>query len=190
MNHLRSNGHISRSLKNLEVVVIDDWKIWRLGGGGDTTHPARKIEKAVRQSSIDASGCRGSCCFCLCAFGGERDKRRNVTIGWIDNQRCTAIGDPETARIHPVFVVGSSDVRLGAAVPAIAAQFICELLLKISGFLIVQNTFPSDSIRPLEWCTGGIVPDALQIRITPRRTRRRPWLLCWSLSQKRRCRKK
>ncbi len=113
-----------------------------------------------------------------------------MTIGWIDDQRCTAIGDPETARIHPVFVVGSSDVGLGAAIPAISAQFICELLLKLAGFLIVQDTFPSGSIRPLQWSTCGVVPNTLQIRITPRRTRQRPWLVCWSLSQKRRCRKK
>src|SRR5690242_11840785 len=106
-----------------------------------------------------------------------------MPVGWIDNQRCTAIGDFETARIHPMFVVRSSDVRLSRPIAAIAGEFIGELLLKLAGFLIVQDAFRSDSIRPLQRCTCGVVPNTLQIRITPRRTRRCPGFVCWSLSQ-------
>src|SRR5207249_7326240 len=74
-------------------------------------------------------------------------------------------------------VVGRPGYRdLGPSIASIARQIEGELLLELVGLLVREHIFAGASAGALKRRARRVVPDALQIRIAPRRTSGRPRL--------------
>jgi hypothetical protein len=82
-------------------------------------------------------------------------------------------GDLQSPGVHPVLVVRPVDVGVIAPVAPIAAQVVGEGRLKVGRLLVAQDVLAGDIARALQRRARGVVPDALQVRIAPRRARRR-----------------
>ncbi len=102
---------------------------------------------------------------------------RQIPVRRIDDERRALVGgDLQSTRVHPVLVVGTVDIGGIAAVAPIARQIVGERGLELLGFLVAQHTFLPDVGWPFERRARGVVPHALEIRITPRRLGRRVFL--------------
>src|SRR5215831_18403455 len=82
-------------------------------------------------------------------------------------------GNLQTARIHPMLVVGAVHVEIGSAVAPVAGQVVFELRLKVTRFFVRKDVSAVDVARPFQGRAGSVVPYSLQIRIAPGRTKRR-----------------
>src|SRR5262245_24726719 len=106
------------------------------------------------------------------AFGsgnllGFRRHWRQPAIGRIDNARRTQSG---TLLGRERVVVGAGDVRDGPALRTlIAAQHLRSLLVQVRALGLGEEFLIAEPGRTLQRRVGLIGPDALQIRLAPRR---------------------
>src|ERR1700693_5848938 len=84
--------------------------------------------------------------------------------------------DLQVAGIHPVLVIGAAHIGCGPdPVAVVASQVVLELLLELTRFFVGKDVFGPDITGALQRCTGGVVPDSLQVWFAPRRVLRLGW---------------
>ena len=99
--------------------------------------------------------------------------RRDFSVLGIDDERRPSVGELGRRR-QPVLVVGLRDVLLGSLFrPVVASRARRDVFFDRFGFCRRQHRLTRELRRPLERRERLAAPDALQIRLAPRRLRRR-----------------
>ena len=173
MDHLRRDHHISGTLKNMKVVVVDGRQIRRRIGADDAAHrQARNPCKLSGSPALKRALAAAAPQRRFLAFRRQRHQRRDSAVRRIHDQRRAVVRrDFQSPRIHPVLVVCAVDVGFGPPVAAVAAQVVRQLSWNSAASSSRQNVFRANSAGPLQRRAGGIVPHSLQVRIAPRRMR-------------------
>ena len=122
MDHLGRDDHISGTLKDVEVVVVDRRQIRRRVGPDDAPHRQRHIPIAFGKARVETRVGRGARGPELLPFRRKGNERRNSAVGRIhDEGRPFVLGDLQPARIHPVLVIGAVDVGVRTSIAPVTA---------------------------------------------------------------------
>src|SRR5215831_18340770 len=98
--------------------------------------------------------------------------RANFPIGWIHDKRCAMCLDDVCCPIPPEIVVRCFNVSFWILKASLITVFFYRLPLELSCFLRCEKLPAGKLSRTLQRCDAVIIPNALEVWVTPCRFRR------------------